>query len=423
MKQRNWSRWLSLLLALGLIAAACGSDDDDDDAGTDAGESTDADADAEESSDEDAMEEDEGDDAMEEEDEGDDAMEEEGDETAAVSLADICPSPLVVQTDWWAEAEHGALYELIGDGYTVDTDNKVVTGPMVLDGEALGIDFEIRSGGPSIGFAPPRVQMYTDDTIHLGYTTTDAQTTAWDDLPLISVMAPLEINPQIIMWDADTYPDVASIADLGEAGVEVNVFTADGFSEAFIAQGVWSEDQVNPSYDGTPARFIAEGDIAQQGFASAEPFNYEFVFEEYGKAPAFELLHDAGWQVYSQSIGVKPDDLETLRPCLEEFIPVVQKAVVSWAGDPSGSNAVIVDAVAQFDADWVYSAELAEWSAAKQLELGLVSNGADSTIGNMDASRIQAIIDTQRELGLEIPEDLTAEDMFTNEFIDESIGL
>ncbi len=419
MKQRNWSRWLSLLLALGLIAAACGGDDDDD-ASTDAGESSDADA--EESSDDDAMEEDEGDDAMEEE-EGDDAMEEEGDETAAASLADICPSPLVVQTDWWAEAEHGALYELIGDGYTVDVDNKVVTGPMVLDGEALGIDFEVRSGGPSIGFAPPRVQMYTDDSIHLGYTTTDAQATAWDDLPLIAVMAPLEINPQIVMWDAEAYPEISSIADLGEAGVEINLFGTTGFPEAFVAQGIWTEDQLNPSYDGTPARFIAEGDIAQQGFASAEPFNYEFVFEEYGKAPAFELLHDAGWQVYSQAIGVKPDDLETLRPCLEEFIPVLQKAVVSWANDPSGSNAVVVDAVAQFDADWVYSAELADWSAAKQLELGLVSNGPDSTVGNMEASRIQGILDAQRESGVEIPEDLTAEDMFTNEFLDESIGL
>lgn len=30
---------------------------------------------------------------------------------------------------------------------------------------------------------------------------------------------------------------------------------------------------------------------------------------------------------------------------------------------------------------------------------------------------------TQTCLGIEIPEDLTAEDMFTNEFIDDSIGL
>ena len=418
MSKTSWSRLWALLLALALVAAACGSDDDEEaEESTEAAESTDEAA--EEESDE-AMEE-ESDEAMEEE--SDEAMEEEGEAMAAGLLADICPSPLVVQTDWWAESEHGALYELIGDGYTVDVDNKIVTGPLTLDGDHLGIDFEVRSGGPSIGFAAPRVQMYTDDSIHLGYTTTDSQAQNWEDLPLISVMAPLEIYPQIVMWDADTYPDIETIADVGEAGIEVNLFGTDGFPDAFVAQGIWTEDQLNPSYDGTPARFIAEGDIAQQGFASAEPFNYEFVFEEYGKAPAFELLHDAGWQVYSQSIGVKPDDLETLRPCLEEFIPVLQQAVVSFAGDPSGANAVIVDAVDQFDADWVYSAELAEWSAAKQLELGLVGNGPDSTVGNMEASRIQGILDALQESGVDIPEDLTAEDMFTNEFIDESIGL
>ncbi len=405
----KWTRLWALLLAFGLVAAACGGDDDtEDDAGA---EDTSTEATAADDSDSD------------EEPADDEPAEDPDTEEAAAGLADVCPSPLVIQTDWFAESEHGALYELIGEGYTVDSDNLVVTGPGQLGGEPLGIDIEVRSGGPAIGFAAPRVQMYTDDSIHLGYTTTDSQATAWEDLPLISVMAPLEINPQIVMWDADTYPEIETLADVGEAGITINLFGTDGFAAAFVAQGIWSEDQLDPSYDGSPARFIAEGDIAQQGFASAEPFNYEFVFEEYGKAPSFELLHDAGWQVYSQTIGVKPDDLESMSPCLELFIPTLQQAVVDFANDPARANAVIVDAVEQFDSFWVYSADLAAWSVDKQLELGLIGNGPDSTVGNMEAGRIQAILDAQREAGIEIPEDLTAEDMFTNEFIDESIGL
>ena len=375
--KKLWSRLWVALLALGLVAAACGDDAEDTDT----------------------------------------AVGGEG------SLAGVCPDPLVIQTDWFAESEHGALYELVGDDYTVDGENLVVSGSGVLGGEDLGVTVEVRSGGPAIGFAAPRVQMYTDDSITMGYTTTDSQATAWTDLPLISVIAPLEINPQIVMWDADTYPDVKSIADVGTAGITVNLFGTDGFPSAFVAQGIWTEDQLDPSYDGSPARFIAEGNIAQQGFASAEPFNYEFVFEEYGKAPAFELLHDAGWQVYSQTIGVKPTDLEELRPCLEVFVPTLQQAVVDFANNPDRANAIIVDAVATFDSFWEYSAELAEWSVQQQLELGLVGNGPDDIVGNMEASRIQAILDAQREAGIEIPEDLSAEDMFTNEFIDESIGL
>ena len=236
------------------------------------------------------------------------------------------------------------------------------------------------------------------------------------------MVAPLEINPQIIMWDADEYPDIDTIADLGEAGVEINLFSTDGFPTAFVAQGIWTEDQLNPSYDGSPARFIAEGNIAQQGFASAEPYNYENVFVDYGKAPKFELLHDAGWQVYSQTIAVKPSDLETLRPCLEKVVPIIQQAAVDAATMPERSNAIIVDAVEQFDSFWVYSAELAEWSVQQQLDLGLVGNGPDDTVGNMEESRVQAIIDALRESGVDIPEDLSASDMITNEFIDPSIG-
>jgi hypothetical protein len=403
MKRNSWLRLLALLLAFGLVAAACGDSDDDSGSGDDT-ETTEGGSD-------------------ETTEGGSDETTDDG-EAAGTDLSAVCPSPLVIQTDWFPESEHGALYNLLAaDGYSIDADNQVTSGPGELDGEALGIDIEVRAGGPAIGFAAPRVQMYTDDSIHLGYTTTDQQATSWTDLPLVSVMAPLEINPQIIMWDADTYPEIDSIAGLGEAGVTINLFSAFGFAEAFVAQGIWSQDQVDPSYDGSPARFIAEGDIAQQGFASAEPYNYEFVFEEYGKAPAFQLLHDAGWQVYSQTLGVKPTDLEALTPCLEQFVPIVQQSVVSFANDPSKANAIIVDAVTTIDSFWQYSPELAEWSVGQQLDLGLIGNGSDSTVGNMEAARIQAILDAQRAAGVEIPEDLTAEDMFTNDFIDPDIGL
>ncbi|MDE0234659.1 MAG: branched-chain amino acid ABC transporter substrate-binding protein, partial [bacterium] len=179
--------------------------------------------------------------------------------SVAVDLSGVCPSPLVVQTDWFPESEHGAMYHLIGDDYVVDTDNQTVTGSMVLDGTDLGIDFQVRTGGPAIGFAPVSSYMYTDESIHLGYASTDAQILQFADAPLVSVVAPLEQNPQMIMWDPETYPNVNSIADLGREGVTVNTFAGGVFSRVFVAQGIWSEDQVDPSYDGSPARFVAAG--------------------------------------------------------------------------------------------------------------------------------------------------------------------
>ena len=355
-----------------------------------------------------------------------------GDPAGAPSadLSGVCPDPLVVQTDWFPESEHGAMYELLGDDYVVDAENKVVRGSMTLDGQDLGIDWEVRTGGPAIGFSPPSQWMVADDSIHFGYAATDQQIEHWNEAPLISVVATLEINPQMIMWDPQTYPDIETIADIGEAGITVNVFGGWTFPEVLIGQGIWSRDQVDPSYNGSPTRFVDEGGaIAQQGFASSEPYTYEEVLEDWGKPVSFDLLHNTGFQVYAQTLGIRPGDLEELRPCLERVVPVVQQAVVSYITDPDRANAIIVDAVEQFEDLWVYASGNADYGVRTMRELDLVGNGPDDIVGNMEEARIAKVISdmhSANEMSVtvdwEIPEDLTADQLFTNEFIDTSIG-
>jgi hypothetical protein len=391
-------RLLSGVLALSLVAAACGGDDD-------ATDTTAAPAPAAE------------------EPAGEPAEEPAAEPVADGVLADICPSPLVIQTDWHAESEHGALYNLIGEGYTVEKGRSATVGPMVLDGVDLGIDFEIREGGPAIGFSSPSSIIYSDDSVHLAYANTDAQILTFQDTPMLSVVAPLEKNPQMIMWDPETYPDVEDLSDLGDLGVTINIFAGQTYADVFVALGVLSEDQIDPSYDATPARFIAEqGKIAQQGFASSEPYSYKNTFEEWGKDVAFTLLNDNGFPIYSQTIAIKPSDKEEMDACLTELVPIFQQSVVSYHGDPAGANAVILDVNEQLDDGWVYTAGNAEYAAGAMAEFGLVGNGPDAIVGNMDTDRIQEMIDNIALAGLEFEEGLAPADIVTNEYIDTSIG-
>ena len=409
--RRNLVRWLAVPLVFGLLAVACG-DDEDDAASSVPTTETDEAAAAEPAETDEAA-------AAEPADMDDAAEAKEG------ALSGVCPSPLALQTDWFPESEYGAVYNLIGEGYSVDTENLVVRGPMVLDGADLGIEFEVRAGGPAIGWAPVSSHMYTDDSIHLAFASTDSQILQYEDAPLKSVVAPLEQNPQMVMWDPETYPNVNSIADLGTEGVTVNVFGGGAFSRVFVAQGIWSEDQVDPSYDGSPARFIsAGGAIAQQGFASAEPYQYLNTHEDWGKEVAFELLHDAGFQIYSQTIGVRPRDMESMRPCLERLVPIIQQSVLDFEASPDRANAIIVDAVEQYASSWTYSPDLAEYSVQAQREFGLIGNGPDSTVGNMEADRIQRVLDAILDTGLadDVLDGLTVDDIMTNEFVDERIG-
>lgn len=393
------TRVVAAVAALGLVVAACGGDDDSSPATT-AAPATTAPAGG-----------------------GGGAGGGDGD---AVSLADVCPSPVVFQTDWHPQAEHGSLYNLVGDDYVLDLSAKTTRGTLVSKGVNLDIEVEVRAGGPAIGFQSPRAQMYQDDSIHFGYANTDFQIQAHDTLPLMAVMAPLNKNPQIIMWDPDVLPDIETIADLGTQGVPIRVFGIGGFAETFIAQGIWSEAQVDPSYDGTPAVFIAEAlagnPLAQQGFASSEPYTYENL-AEYGKTPKFALLHDGGYVAYSQTLTMRPPVVEEMRECLKLLIPIVQQSAVDFVASPERANAIIIDAVTQFDSGWSQDEAKTAFGVATMKALGLVANGTDGVAGSFDLDRVQKVIDDLRALGtLDIPADLTPGDVVTNEFIDTSIS-
>ncbi|HSL56256.1 MAG TPA: hypothetical protein VK866_00275 [Acidimicrobiales bacterium] len=396
MRRSRWSKLLALLMAFGLIAAACGDDDDA--------------ADGDDTTEETAAGGDEG---------GDDGGDEGGD--AAVALGDICPSPIIIQTDWNPQAEHGALYQMVGEGYEIDTDAKVVTGPLVAGGAETGVDIEIRIGGPAIGFQQVTAQMYQDQSIHLGYVSTDEAIQNFEDNPTKAIVAPLEINPQIIMWDPETF-DAETIADLPDDTL-INVFGPAVYLDYLVGNDIIVESQIDGSYDGTPARFITEGgSIAQQGFASAEPYLYENVFEDWGKPVSFQLIHDAGWEVYAAPLAGRPDVIDENAACWEAFVPVVQQSVVDYVADPTTTNELIIELVEAYDTGWVYETDLANWSIEQQLDLGLVGNGPDATLGNFDIDRIQKVIDDYIAAA-GVGEGVTPDDLVTNEYIDESIGL
>ncbi|NDF30610.1 MAG: ABC transporter substrate-binding protein [Acidimicrobiia bacterium] len=341
------------------------------------------------------------------------------------SLSADCPATIVVQTDWFPEAEHGSLYQMMGADYTVDIEKKIVSGSLIdTDGKDTGVDLEIRTGGPAIGYSPVSTTMATDTSITLGYISTDDAAFNYDTIKTLAVVAPLEINPQIMMWDPETYPDVKTIADLGKAGVTLNVFAGGSFLDVFVAEGVITKDQIDASYDGSPARFISEGGkVAQQGFASAEPYQYKNEFKDWGKDVAYQLIHDAGFEIYAAPLAIRAEDKEALAPCLKKFVPIVQQAAIDYSKDGARANAIIIDAVAKYADFWVYGEGVAAFSQKTQKELGLIGNGPDKTLGNFDMDRANKVLQQMKDAGLDVPAELKAEDIYTNEFIDSNIGL
>ena len=342
-------------------------------------------------------------------------------------VAAVCPDPLVIQTDWFPEAEYGATYQLIGPDPEIDTAAKVVRGPLVTaDGTETGIDVEVRTGGPAIAGGSVIETMQTDRDVLLGYLNTDDQVRNYSQIATTAVVAPLEINPQVVMWDPASHPGVSAIADLQDDDVTIRYSANESYMDFLVNSGQVRADQLDPSYDGSPAVFVAEGGaVAQQGFATSEPFTYEFLIPEWGSPVSFELIHDTGWETYSQSIGVLTERLDDARPCLKAFVPLMQETIVAYANDPDETNQLIVDVVAAFDDFWIYDLPLAEFSIEQQLQIGIVDNGPNDTIGDFDLDRVADFLPLAVDVlaATDPPDDLTPDDLVTNEFIDTSIGL
>jgi hypothetical protein len=340
-----------------------------------------------------------------------------------------CPATVSLQTDWNPEAEHGNLYQLVGPGYTIDKAKQRVTGDLMAGGKTTGVKVEIRAGGPAIGYSQVTAELYKDPSILLGFTSTDeAVSHSGDDFPTIAVVAPFNINPQIIMWDPVTYPDVKTIADLKATGAKVRYFDGAAYMDYFTSTGILDKKQVDGTYDGSPASFIAAGGKdAQQGFGTSEPYFYKNVLKDWMKDVGYQYIHDAGWTAYAQSLGGIPANITKYDSCLAALVPVIQQAALDYLAAPDATNALILEAVNQYNNGWVYDAGQAKAAVAKMQEDNLIANSPDGTLGSFDMDRVTAFIATAAPVftstGSEVKEGLVAEDIVTNKYINPAIKL
>jgi hypothetical protein len=342
------------------------------------------------------------------------------DTATEVSLADVCPATIVIQTDWFPESEHGGLYQLMGDDAVASKDTGAAVGSLVVGGLPTGVNLEIRAGGPFLE-SPVVTEMYQDNAITFGYVGTDVAITRYTDAPTLAVFNALNINPQVLLWDATKHPEAKTIADAAKTIKAFYVYGDPAWMRYFAAQGLISKDQVDSNYKGN--LLLSTEDAAHQGFATSEPYKYANL-ESGAITTGYQLIHDAGWNSYAQNLAIRKDRLEELRPCLEKIVPIFQQAQLDYIADPTRANAIILTTVATYDSWWTQSEGDVANGAASQKDMGIVGNGETQTFGDLEETRVNDFIAKAtpilREQGLEI-EDITASDITDNAFLDSSI--
>ncbi|HYW24133.1 MAG TPA: hypothetical protein VE953_08200 [Terriglobales bacterium] len=347
---------------------------------------------------------------------------------SALDLQPVCPSTVVVQMNWYPQAEHAGLYRLLGATPAVDAGQKRLSAELVASGRDTGVRLEVRSGGPAIGFQQVSAQVYLDPSITLGVVATDETVQNSKDHPTLQVMAPMDLNPQVILWSPDKHPDWKTIADVGRSSATVLYYGGATYMEYLVGAGILHRSQVDGSYDGTPSRFVASGGtVAQQGYATNEPYLYSHELPAWNRRIAFQLVHDTGYPIYPDAFAIRSGDRTRLAPCLQRLVPILQQSTVDYMRDPGPTNRAIVGMVHDLNAAQDYTLARANYAAGEMKKLGIVSNGTNRTIGDFDMARLQKVVDIVGPIfaraGKPIASGLRPDDVATNQFIDPNVGL
>jgi hypothetical protein len=354
-----------------------------------------------------------------------------------LDLRGVCPSTIVVQTSWDPSIESfGALYALLGPNPQIDAKKKRVTAPLTTTAQHknTGVQLELRAGGPAIGFEQATAQLYSHPEIHLAVpSATDEVIQLSRTQPTLAVLALVDLDPQLILWDPKTYPEFNIIADIGQTDTKVLYFGGDTYMEYLIGSGILKRSQVDGDFDGTPARFVAaKGKVAESGYATSDPYVLEKATPQWGKPVKFQLVYDTGYPNYGSLLSIRSRDKDKLAPCLKRLIPIVQQSQVDVHSNPALENQVIdltLKLSQAYKSGNPYTRESAEFAIGQEKQLGLVGNGTppDNTIGNFNMARVQKLIAiTQPIFAAErkpIKDGLRPEDVVTNEFIDSAIGM
>jgi hypothetical protein len=340
----------------------------------------------------------------------------------------VCPDPVVVQSSWFPQAEHGAVYQLLGKGYTVDARHKSVTGPLVASGVDTGVRLQVRAGGPAIGFQQTSAQMYADRSITLGMLNTDELVQQSTATPVLGVVAPLDLDPQVILWDPKAHPDWNTISDIGQTDTKVLYYQGSPYMSYLLGSGILRPSQVDASYDGTPSRFVADhGQDAVQGYATNEPWSWAHEVAQWGKPLAYQLVNDTGYPNYANLFGIRAGEKDRLDGCLQKLVPILQRAQVDFVQRPAGAITVILAVNDAYHSSFHYDRPLAEYAVKTMLDQAIVGNAGNPTLGDFDTGRIARLIGILAPIltGQKKPikAGLGAADVVTNTYLDDRVGL
>jgi len=288
---------------------------------------------------------------------------------------------VVLQTDWFPQAEHGGFYEALARGFYAQAGLEVEIWP---GGPGAGIKLKVAKGEADFG-------MLRSDDLLIG---------ASRGLPVMMVMATMQHDPQALMVHDEspvkTFKDLHGRAVIGNVGMAWFPFLEKKY-------GIKIERRQNTYGLG---EFLANPEVIQQCLLTNEPF----FAQQHGQKVRTLPLAETGYDCY-HTVFCRRELTRTAPGVVRAF---VDASIRGWReyliGDPAPADALILQRNPQM------TAELLQFSRSEMLIRRLVegdrTKGED--IGQLSLTRLREQMDVLlnlriMELPVSIPTVATSE--------------
>jgi NitT/TauT family transport system substrate-binding protein len=232
----------------------------------------------------------------------------------ALATSAIAAEPFSFATNWTAQAEHGGYYQALATGLY----------------RQAGLDVSLRMGGPQVNSLLLLASGQVDCI--LGASDLQMIKARESGLPVVTVAAMFQKDPEVLI----AHDNVRSFEDMRGKTILVSSAGRNGFWPWLKARYGFTDEQLRP-YTFNIQPFLADHNIVQQGYATAEPFS----IRQAGVKVRTFLFSDYGYPGYSNTISCLE---KTLRERPRAVAAFVHASALGWKGylaDPAPGNELI----------------------------------------------------------------------------------
>ena len=276
-------------------------------------------------------------------------------------------------TNWVAQAEHGGFYQAVADGTY----------------KKYGLDVTIAAGGPQINnrllLAVGKIDFYMGANLLQAFDAVEKK------IPTVVVAAIFQKDPQVLL--AHPGIGVEKFADLKKLNILVSSEGVATYYQWLKSEHGFRDEQVRP-YTFNPQPFLANKNVAMQGYVTSEPF---IVEKKGGFKPKIFLLADQGFDTYSTTIETHIDLVRNNPKLVQRF---VDASVIGWYNYLYGDNAAANKLIRQANPEM--TDDLIAHSVRAMKEYGIVDSGDALTrgIGVVTEARVKSFFDKMVKAGV-----------------------